>query len=242
MRDGMRTRRSLGAYLFVFGLLVGMLFAALVAWANMEASLFDASYLVADAPFRGLSCPPMMTSDETVTVAATFRNPSGTRRLRSIRVHISHGFVTLMREETASFFLEPGESQRLAWTVTPEDAAWGRLVLVRVHELRNLPLPSRTGSCGILVVGLPQATGAQVTAVMVGLSIILMVVGAFLWISGHGKAHRPMEFAQSAILVAGGVVVAAMLFSMMGVWLISGLLSLLVLLLLLTIAAWALSG
>jgi len=236
-----RWHRTLGLYTFFAGILLGMFFAALLTWADFEAFLFDARRDTGAVGLENLRCPVLLNQHETGVVSATFANPSESTRRRTVDAHISHGFVILMREERARFDLEPGEKRTLEWTISPEDAAWGRYILVRIHVQRNTPLPARSGSCGVLVVDLPFGTGAQITAVAVSLSLLMMAAGAALWLhamKAQGKARRTVDY---LALGLGPVTVLALIFSMTGLWLGSALLLGLTILTIVTIVTWVLS-
>jgi hypothetical protein len=107
--------------------------------------------------------------------------------------------------------------------VTSDDAAFGRLVLVKVTVNRRYPLPSRQGTCGILVVGLPYFTGNQIFAFTLVVSFLSMVGGAGLW----GVANRPLKGLGRDVTVAmgalAGSVLAGMILGLRGSWLFGGL-------------------
>jgi hypothetical protein len=165
----------------------------------------------------------MMTKAETGTVTATFTNPLERPIELYTRAHITEGYVTLMREVIATLSLNPGDTKPLRWTVTSDDAAFGRLILVKVTVNRKYPLPSRQGTCGILVVGLPYFTGTQVFALTFAASLLSMAGGAGLWIA----ANRPLKELGRDVIVAMGVlagsVLVGMIISLRGSWLFGGL-------------------
>jgi len=230
----------LSAVLFCMGLVLGVAFTVATVWADLEAALFD-SALAADEALSSLRCPVLITSQESGTVAATFANSSGMALLRTVRAHISYGFATLIREEEEQFVLEPGESRQVKWAVTAEDAAWRHFVLVRVHELRNSPLPSRTGSCGILVLNVPGLTGSQVVLLTGATAVLSMVVSVVLWAAGRRASTRPVPDLTRSMSILAGLVLAAMAISATGQWMVGGLLIIFSALLLVTMVTWAIS-
>ncbi len=236
-----RWHRTLGLYVFFIGVLLGMFFAMMATWANFEAYLFDASTDSSALPLESLRCPILLNGDETGTVTATFANPAAWALRRTIDTHISHGFVLLMREERTRIDLEPGEKRTLQWTIAPEDAAWGRFILVRLHVQRIGPLPPRSGSCGVLVVDFPFGAGAQIVIAVVGISLLLMAVGAVLWLRGteaQNKDLRPIDYLALALAPAALI---ALILSMIGLWFISAILLILSTLAMVTIVTWVLS-
>ncbi len=230
--------RKLGVLWFSIGLLLGMAVSGGVLWGDLEASLFD-SALGADEPLKTLRCPVILTSRETGTVSATFTNPGDRAVVRLIRAHISNGFVTLMREVSDRLALEPGETRKLEWTVTPDDAAWGHFILVRVHVLRSSPLPSYTGSCGVLVMNLPGLTGNQIIVLTLLLSALSTMAGVALVAAG---SRPPRGRAPGLIRGMGSLAVlglATLLSSLVGWWMAGILLLLLTLIVAVSIIGWS---
>jgi len=230
----------LSVVLFCVGLLLGAVFTVATVWADLEAALFDPA-IDADQALSSLRCPVLITPQESGTVSATFANSSGMALLRTIRAHVSYGFATLIREEEAKFVLEPGETRRVEWAVTGKDAAWRHFVLVRVHELRNSPLPSRTGSCGILVLNVPGLTGNQVVALAVTTAVLGMVVAVVLWAAGRRSSTRPVPDLTRRMSILAALVLVAMALSSTGRWMAGGLLIIFAGLLLVTMVTWAIS-
>ncbi|MEJ5308715.1 MAG: hypothetical protein WHX52_03005 [Anaerolineae bacterium] len=236
-----RWHGTLGLYLYFAGILLGMFFAAMVTWSDFEASLFDASTDSSALPLESLKCPVLLNGEETGTVTATFKNTADWALRRTIDTHISHGFVILMREERTRIDLQPGEKRTLQWTISPEDAAWGRFILVRLHVQRAAPLPPRSGSCGVLVLNLPFGSGTQITIATVVISLALIVLGAMLWLRGTEAQHKDLRPVDYLALGLGPLTLFALLTSMLGNWLISAILLVLSTLIIVTIVTWILS-
>ena len=222
MNSKNKTIRILGVLIFSVGVLAGMALLGIVVWGDFEANMFDPS-VKQDASLTTLRCPVMITEAETATVTATFTNPLERPIELYTRAHITEGYVTLMREIITTLSLDPGETKPLHWTVTSDDAAFGRLVLVKVTVNRKYPLPSRQGTCGILVVGLPYFTGNQIFAFTLAASLLIMASGAGLWV----VANRPLKDLGQDVIVAMGVlagsVLAGTIVGLRGSWLFGGL-------------------
>ncbi|HNT78459.1 MAG TPA: hypothetical protein PKH77_25895 [Anaerolineae bacterium] len=236
-----RWRHALGLYGFFGGVLLGMFFAALLAWANFEASLFDASTDSSALNLENLKCPVLLNRQETGVVFATFTNSADWKLTRTVDAHITHGSVLLTREERSRFELAPGEKHTLQWPISPEEAAWGRFIFVRLHVQRSAPLPPRTGSCGVLVVNLPYGSGAQIAAVTIGVSLLLMGGGAILWVRGLAAQNKNMRALDYLILALAPATLLSLLCGIMGFWLGSGVLLLVTILLTISAVASALS-
>jgi hypothetical protein len=230
--------RILSAVLFSIGLLLAMAFSAGAVWADLEASLFEPSR-IADEPLKTLRCPLVITSQESGTIAATFTNPSERALRRTVRAYITHGFSSLMREVDTQFMLEPGETHRLEWTVTADDAAWRRFVLVRVNVLRNFPLPSRSGSCGVLVMNLPGLNGNQIVALSFAAILLSMGAGVAIWSAANKSSPGRIPDLTRAMAFLAAIVVASMLFSLLGWWVPGGLLLVLALIVTVSMVTWA---
>lgn len=241
IKNPKRWHRTLGLYVFFVGVLVGMFFTALLTWADFEANLFDAPTDTSALKLESLQCPVLLNKDETSTVTASFANPTEWAIRRTIDTHISHGFVILMREERTRIDLEPGEKRTLQWTISPEDAAWGRFVLVRIHVQRNGALPPRSGSCGVLVVNLPFGTGLQIAIGIAGASLLLMIGGAVVWLRGTAAQHRDLRVAEYVALALGPATLLAFIFNLIGFWFGSALVLIAAMLAIVTIVAWVLS-
>jgi hypothetical protein len=223
MKSQKRIIRLLSVLVFSAGVLLGLALSAGAVWGDLEATLFGVS-ITADASLRTLKCPVMMTTTESGTVAATFSNPTGRQISPKIQTHISHGYVTLKREIRTRVRLAPGESQQLEWPVASDDAAYGYLILVKVLALGQYPLPSRQGSCGILVVNLPSFTGKQIVALSFATSLLSMVLGAALWVVGSQPLSKRGRAAVRAMSCIAAAVLAAMLSALLGWWVLGGVL------------------
>ena len=220
----------LAVVLFALGILFAMALAGVIAWGDMEATLFDAG-ISPDAPLNTLRCPIMITTAETTTVSATFSNPGEQPVSLLVRAHISGGFVTRIREVNTRIPLAPGQTQRQEWPVSPDDAAFGRVILVRIHAVRSGPLPYRAGSCGIVVLNLPFTTGKLLFAITLAIAVAGVSGGIGLWVANHRPLIRKGLAVTRAMGLLVGIVSAAIVVGLLGLWLISLLLLLLTVLL-----------
>jgi hypothetical protein len=161
----------------------------------------------------------MMTTEEEGTVSAEVTNPLDRTADYTVRAHISQGYLTAMREINSTLTLEPDASQSVQWDVMPEDAAFGSLVLVSVRIGPRYPIPSRQGSCGVLVVDLPRFTGNQISTFLFIAGLLGMAGGAGLWI----WANRPLKGRALDVTRAMGVlavfVLLGLFFGLRGYWL-----------------------
>ena len=213
---------TLSVLIFSVGVVLGMSLFGIVLWGDFEAARFDAAYRF-DEPLKTIRCPVMMTAKDIGSVTASFTNSLDRPVEFRIRTHISQGSATLMREENSILPLEPGETQEIGWTVTPDDAAFGRFILARVRLFGKYPLPSRDGSCGILFVNLSNLTGNQVFILILAATLLFMAVGVGLWIAGN----KPLSGLGLTVVQAMGALVGCMLVGtivgLLGNWMLGGI-------------------
>ncbi len=210
--------RWLGLMLFSAGLFLGMALFGIIIWADFEAVLFDPGQQQ-DASLKSLRCPVMITKSETGAVTASLTNPLDRPTERYIRAHITDGYVTLMREINKLVPLAPGETQKLTWTVTADDAAFERLILVKVIIRGRYPLPSRQGTCGIVVVDVPYLTGHQVFGISLVASLLSIGMGFSIWFKASKPLHEKARQAVRAMSTLAGSILLGIFIGLMGWWL-----------------------
>lgn len=218
MKTKRKTINVVSLLMFGVGVLMGTVLLGLAVWGDLEASMFDSS-IRADGKLKSLNCPVMITTGELGKVSANLTNTHVRSVERRLRVHVSSGFATLMREELSRVPLEPGKSQKLSWDVSPEDAAFGNVILVRVFMFRSTPLTSEGGSCGILVVDLPQFTGQQIVTFTTITSFITIVGGAVLWTLNNRpiRGKKEQNIVRLFIMLGTAVIVGAII-GFLGLW------------------------
>ena len=226
MSKTQKTLQVLSILLFSIGLLFGLILWGGSAWADLEGYLFDPG-LPAEQRLSNIRCPLVITSDEIGLVSMVFNNPVDRPLKQSVRARVSYGFVTQMKEINTTLEMEPFETRELAWEVSPTEAAWNRLVLVRLYMFRSAPLPSRTATCGILVLDLPGMTGSQVVTLVSLIGLLGMAGGIGLWY----RANRPLtpkpRYALNIMIGLVLMVAAGLALTLAGYWAFAGLLFLL---------------
>lgn len=203
MRES-RWRYAVSLVIFAVGVILGLGLIAIPVVADLEAALFDPG-IQTRARLTSLRCPVVISRDETATVSARLKNTLDRNTSFFVRVHVTDGFVTLMRENTFRLELAPGEAQRVEWTINASDAVFERLVLVRATARGGYPLPQRGATCGVMVLGVPFLTGNQAYAAGLVVSLSCIVAGGWLWLSNH----RDMMNAQIQITRFMGLLTAA---------------------------------
>jgi hypothetical protein len=235
------TKRTLFAGLYSLGLILALALAAALTWAELEASLFDVS-LIAGSQALPLQCPLALSRHETSYITASFSNSSEREVRQIVRAHISDGFVTLMRQEEMLLELAPGETQRLRWPITAQDAAYGRVVLARVHALRAGPEhPYRQRSCGVLVLGVPTS-GQPFVVVLTTLGLALMAFGAYGWWRLRPQQVGRWDQATLFMSLLGALAAAALASAYAGWWVVGVAALIFAALLLISIVAYKLTS
>lgn len=211
---------------YVIGLVVGVSLVFVATWADMESAFYGFPRL-AEAGLRGLTCPVLMTRDDTATVSLKLSNPTDDRISPVVKTMISTALVP--EDFIENVELAPGESKRLEWRVDSDNVDLDSFIFAKVLMYSAYPLPSQETSCGIFILDLP-GSGRLLLPLFVAISVLGMGWGLYGmnrfnagndWIS---KNLRALVFL-SVMLVLGFVI------SFMGGWIPSILLLAVVLLL-----------
>jgi len=232
-----RNRRTLSIVLFAFGVLLGVAYFGAATWGDIESSLFDPS-LGSGEPLDSMKCPVVISGAETGMVIVTLSNPTGETQRRFIRGHISEGFVSVMREINSRVEIEPGGSQRIEWQVTPDDAAWRRVILVRAYLFSSFPMPAQSATCGILVLNFLNLSGGQIVGLILAASLLLLGTGLWLWISSNQPLRGRVLNATYAMSGIALVVLGGMVSSFIGNWMLGVLLLLAAVLLVVVVVTY----
>lgn len=236
-----RILRGTALVLFVVGAAIGFGFNGIAVWADLEAFLFDAA-ISAESSLGSLSCPIFMNSQEQARISGAISNPLDQEITRGVRFRVTQGSIALIREDSAKFDLQQGESRRFGWTITPSDAAWDRLVLARVFVYRSYPLPSKSSACGIAVVDSTQISGEALTWLLSVSTAIGLLLGLGLWQAAEGPQRGQSRSARNFMFALAGLLLGSLVANLLGWWMFAGLLFLLSAAAVLTGAAQLASG
>ena len=211
---------SLGTAIFLLGAALGFWLLIASAWGDLEARLFD-SALGAEERLSTLKCPVLLTPSDVGQVTASIENPTDFERTVIVRARFTLGHRYLIREDREDFSLPAGESKDLEWVVFTEQAAFGRIVLVRIYQFSSFSIPSRTESCGIVVVNLPMFSGAQIFGASFIGSIAFMSIGMALRTKKKARLHSQENKINKGMIFLGVVLVMGVVISLLGSWLLS---------------------
>ncbi len=177
-------KKSLRIVGLIFLILSAILFAFLgiiSMWGDLEAVVFN-SAIKSNKPLTSLRCPIVITPDDNAYVSARIHNSSDRELEMEIRTRVSDGSVVLMKEFTTNFVLKSGESEVVHVPISTADAAFDRVVLVRMHQISRGPLPYLNASCGIVVFNIPHITGNQFVILILILGTLFSAAGMTLWV------------------------------------------------------------
>lgn len=232
-KENDRARRPLIVVLYVLGLLMMLVVAGLTIWPEIELVFFDRPLIIEEA-FPALHCPPAVTRAEDGTIAATFTNDSDREQRFRAQARFSYLSPAVYDDFDQWVELAPGETETVRWALDTESAAFGRVILARVHVQRRGSISPQEAGCGMVVLDLPFFSGAlYVYALVIG-AFLSLAASAFLWLDGRppAQAWRVPVFRRRVVLAV--VVAGAMLAGLTKVWVLGGLLLLLSLLLLIS--------
>ncbi|HEY70093.1 MAG TPA: hypothetical protein G4O08_05865 [Anaerolineae bacterium] len=232
---GKNVTRALAILLFIIGAVIGIALEGITIVGDFEAMRFGATYRF-DAPLKNLACPIIITDKETSRVSVTLTNTSNRAIDFRFRTYISQGSATLITEDNTALPLEAGETGAIYWTITPDDVAFERLILVKIRRFPRYDFPASEGACGVLYVKTTLLTGNQIFFSLATIALVCMFVGVVLWV----LLNRPLRaralgaFANMAGLAV--CIIAGTIVGMTGNWMFGGIILVLTLLLALTIS------
>lgn len=207
--------------------------AGITIWPEIELLLFDRP-LIVEERLGTLRCPLAMTPDEDATVTATFTNDRDRDERFRAQARFSYISAALMDEFDQWVELAPGETEVVRWSLDPESAAFGRMILARVHVSRRGNTPPQQGGCGVMVLDLPHFSGAQyVFGLAVG-GLLTLAASGLLWLDGRQPGLVWQEAASRRRALLAAVVAGAMFAGLFNFWLLGSLLLLLSMLLLIS--------
>lgn len=215
-------RNTLTMTIFTLSAVVGFALLLISVWGDVEASMFDVSNK-GEESLGTLVCPVIITPQDTGEFSVKLENPLERDIMSAVRVHVSSGYVSLMTEDNIKVDLAPNESKKLAWSVNPEDAAYGKMVLVKVFLFRNYPIPSKDATCGIFVVNTPHFSGRQILFSGLGFSFIGMLAAIGMWQFNNRLMNgNKRELFRSMTILAGAIIIGVVS-SLMGWWLLGAI-------------------
>ena len=210
--------RTLGILLFSSGMLVNILFFALLTWPGVEAYNYF-GYKPAQQGLTSLRCPFFLTTHETGQVTASYSNPSRLTLNPQFQVEISSPDLSDRMVDTSPA-IAPGETKQLQWAITSNDLVFGRMILAEVYQSPVYNTPDRVGRCGTLWVDAPQLTGMQIFIGMLITGLLLTGLGWWLWMKNTPSNRAGRSTVMSAMLALTAIVLVGMIAGILGWWVI----------------------
>jgi hypothetical protein len=214
-----KTARILGIITLMLGILLFVFIAVVSLWGDIEATFFDASLIQADR-IKHLQCPPVITTNEISKVTAEITNTDRKPVTIEVRAHVTNGFVTLMNEYITDVPLEPGETKPVDVPIAPANAAYDRLILVRVHQMKELSNPYQNASCGVVLVNVPFLTGRQFVMLVMSLGVLLTAGGFGLWAFNSRPIILQRKRTFISLLIFAAIAILLATISLIGIWIL----------------------
>jgi hypothetical protein len=215
-----RKRLSIvGSLIFAVGILAGLGLSGWFAWGGVEASLFVAS--TGDTTLK-LACPLMLTASEKGIVSADFGNPTDEEIFPTVRFDVRRG--DQVREVSTVLDQMPGQGKKLQWEVSSADNTYGVFIMVNVYESRQRNFLSRQGSCGILLLPFSRLPGKTAITLLYLFIMGMIVAGGVLWMLNNPNLTGKRRSLRSASTALASAVVAGVLFILLRLWVATGLL------------------
>lgn len=187
--------RALSILVFSLGVLIGMALFIAATWADVE-SVFYGFNSYGNELTNTMRCPYIITSDETGSITASFKNTSDQLIRPTVRFQASS--FGAFRIETTRMQLEPGQTQVVEWTVSEENMVLDRFIFANFYTFASYPLEDVEQTCGIIMLDLPGISGSLVTYGAVALSLLAMAGGIALWYA----ANKPLRNRSTEVLRA----------------------------------------
>jgi hypothetical protein len=232
-----RGRRTLALTLYLLGLLLMLAVAGITIFPESEVSVFDRP-LVTEETLGTLRCPPAVTPHEDGVIKATFTNDQDRDVRFRARARISYYSATWFEDFDRWVELAPGETKVVTWALEPERAAFGWMILARVHVSRRANTPPQQRGCGVMVLNLPLLTGTQYVLGMAVAGLLSLAASGFVWLDGRRPVQGWRERRTRHLALVAAAVAAGMVAGLLNLWAVGGLLLLFSVLLLISLSQY----
>ncbi|MBL8050238.1 MAG: hypothetical protein JNM46_03370 [Anaerolineales bacterium] len=209
-----KTKKTFYFILYLIGVIAGLSVTLLATWGDLEAAFYGFDR-VGGSRMSSLSCPILMSDNETSSFSIKINNSLDRNLAPSVKIDISAPSAPISSYE--SVLLLPGESKKLEWQIGPENIDLGRFIFARVWTYAAYPQPDREGTCGIVIYPF-QISGKILTSILVALSLFGTGIGLYgLKQSGslEGSGMKTSRYNLVAIIMFVGLIN-----SFIGIWLI----------------------
>lgn len=203
---------------YLVGVTLGLFLVSVATWADLESTFYGFFHRT-NTRFDGLTCPILMTPNETGSFSVTVTNTTDRALSPAIKTDISARGTFFSNLESLS--LEPGESEQMAWDVGPENIDVDRFIFAQVYVYSFYPIPDSENTCGIFIVNLP-GNGTVIAWAMAGLSLLGMGFGLYGLKNFPGLTHRGAGNIWNSMMFLSLVIAIGLFVSFMGWWVQGG--------------------
>ena len=202
-----------GVLLYLLAVITGLLLIVVATWADMEAASYGFPRRASDA-LSGLTCPILMTRNETDTISLRVSNSTDKQLHPSVRTEISADFNPQVFIESVD--LAPGEAKSVEWSVGPQNIDLGMFIFANVQVYATYPIPNREKTCGILIMDLP-GRGRPIQTALFTVSLLGLGGGLYL-MSKSGLRGNRSALTWNAIIFLAVLIVSGLILSYIGSW------------------------
>jgi hypothetical protein len=200
--------------LFVLGTLSGLILMSIATWGDYESTSYGFAQR-ANGRLRGLTCPILLTRNETGVIALWLSNLTDRVLHPSVRTELSAEFEPQVFNEFVE--LSPGETRGLEWSIGSENIDLGNFILASVQVYAYYPNPNLQTTCGILVVDLP-GRGLNIVIILVLFSLVGMGLGLYSMRKRQFRNDN-MTNRWNALRALAAVITGGIALSFVGSWL-----------------------
>ena len=201
MLNKISSRHTAGILIFIFGVVCASTLTAALTWANLEAAFYGFQRTGSDDRLSGLACPALMTPYETGTIRISFANPTQQELTPVIRIDLSTPAVPDSSQEQIN--IQAGQTGLVTRPVSAANIDLGFFIFAKASSYSTSPLPTAEATCGTLILNVSFLNGAQIFGLWLGVGLLLMPLGLWLWSTDAALAdHRSENAAKALALVA----------------------------------------
>lgn len=208
-----QTKKTFYFIIYLIGIVAGLALTLIATWGDLEAAFYGFDR-TGGLRLSSLSCPILMSNTETSNFSIKIKNSTDKKVSPSVKTDISSPIAPISSYE--NILLEPGETKKLEYALTPENIDLNRFIFARAWVYASYPLPDREATCGVLILPIP-VRGSVITWGLVLLSILGMGVGLYMQNQVDGQERGDWKFSRSGLIAI--IVVFGLLVSYLGVWL-----------------------
>lgn len=167
-----------GFFFYTLGILLSTLLITVLTWANLEADFYGFQRFTNDR-LDGLICPILMTPNETGLIRLEVKNSTGRTIEPIVRIDTSGSGIPYTQQSQLT--LPSGQAQYIEQKVSAENIDLRYFIFAKAFRYPAYPLPSGETTCGIFIVNLPFFSGSQIYFIWLGLSLVFIAIGAWIW-------------------------------------------------------------